>query len=251
MSLENRQQKILDLLKEHQRLTVLQLADFMAVSQETVRRDLNHLAADGVIDKFHGGASLRASRNAESAFNARLHENSRAKQKIARAAAALFSPGDSLFVDTGTTTLFFARALAEKRGLTIITNSLQIASALRLSDNRIFLIGGDYLPDAEETAGVLAIEQINRFNAEHAIITVGALGPEGAMDYLLEEAEIARAMVARARRLTVLADLSKFGQRALFPVFPLARIDRLVSDASADHEICREIQQGGGQLIEV
>ena len=149
---------------------------------------------------------------------------------IACQAASLFSPGDSIFIDTGTTTLFFARALSSVPRLTIVTNSLQIARAVGRSGNRVFMIGGEYHPDAEENLGVLALEQVTRFNAEHAVITVGALSTDGAMDFSIEEAEMARAMVKQARYLTVIADSSKLGKRAMFQIFPLSRIDRLVID---------------------
>ncbi|PXB92111.1 DeoR/GlpR transcriptional regulator, partial [Pseudomonas aeruginosa] len=118
------------------------------------------------------------------------------------------------------TTLLFARELARQSHLTVITNSLLIAGSVGASGNRAFMIGGEYRPESEQNVGALAIEQIARFNAEHAVITVGALNGDGAMDFSIEEAEIARAMIAQARQLTVIADSSMLGRRALFQVFP-------------------------------
>ncbi|MBN0840655.1 DeoR/GlpR transcriptional regulator, partial [Pseudomonas aeruginosa] len=93
-------------------------------------------------------------------------------------------------IDTGTTTLLFARELARQSHLTVISNSLLIAGSVGASGNRAFMIGGEYRPESEQTVGALAIEQIARFNAEHAVITIGALNGDGAMDFSIEEAEI-------------------------------------------------------------
>lgn len=225
-----RRHQILELLRQRERVSVEELARAMATSQETIRRDLTELAENGLVTKFHGGAALPPSGEHENAFQTRMNEFPQQKRDIARYAAGLFNPGDSIFIDTGTTTLFFARELAQLSRITVITNSLGIAAAVGASGNRVFIIGGEFRPDSEQNAGTLALEQITRFNAEHAVITIGALNEDGAMDFSIEEAEVARAMVAQVRQLTVIADASKLERRGLFKVFPLERIDRLVID---------------------
>ena len=85
------------------------------------------------------------------------------------------------------------------------------------------------------------MEQIARFNAEHAVVTIGALSADGAFDFSIEEAEITRAMIARTRYLTVIADSSKLGKRALFQVFPLERIDRLIIDRKPMGELAKAL----------
>ncbi|SPZ10282.1 putative transcriptional regulator [Pseudomonas aeruginosa] len=132
----------------------------------------------------------------------------------------------------------------------MITNSLLIAGSVGASGNRAFMIGGEYRPESEQNVGALAIEQIARFNAEHAVITVGALNGDGAMDFSIEEAEIARAMIAQARQLTVIADSSKLGRRALFQVFPLSRINRLVVDRKPTGELWEALQQARVEVHE-
>ncbi|GHB21539.1 DeoR/GlpR family DNA-binding transcription regulator [Salinicola rhizosphaerae] len=244
----DRHQRIMDTLRMRERASVSELADIMQASQETIRRDLNALADQGLLEKFHGGASLPPAGDRENAFQTRLHEHASEKQMIARHAASLFRAGDSLFIDTGTTTLMFARALAGKQPMTIITNSLQIAGTLGSTGHRVFTIGGEYHADADENLGTLALDQIRRFNAEHAVITVGALDRDGAMDFSLEEADVARAMVAQASSLTVIADGSKLDRRALFQIFPLARIDRLVVDRAPTPELARALDEAGVEL---
>lgn len=232
MNALDRRQRILEWLRVNRRVTVAWLAEQTGASHETIRRDLSGLAAEGLLEKFHGGAAMPGNPAYENTFATRLYEQTEAKTTIAAAAAELFVPGDSLFVDTGTTTLFFARALAGCHGLTVITNCVRIAQTLGESDNRVFLIGGEYEADAQEAVGTFAQEQIARFNAGHVVITAGALDTGGVMDFSLAEADVARAMIAQAGSVTVLADSSKLGQRALFKVISLTGIDRLVLDVT-------------------
>lgn len=94
------------------------------------------------------------------------------------------------------------------------------------------------------------MEQIARFNAEHAVVTIGALSADGAFDFSIEEAEITRAMIARTRYLTVIADSSKMGKRALFQVFPLERIDRLIIDRKPMGELAKALAQAQVEVLE-
>lgn len=132
----------------------------------------------------------------------------------------------------------------------MITNSLLIAASIGASGNRVFMIGGEYRPDSEQNTGALAMEQIARFNAEHAVVTIGALSADGAFDFSIEEAEITRAMIARTRYLTVIADSSKMGKRALFQVFPLDRIDRLIIDRKPMGELAKALAQARVEVLE-
>jgi DeoR family glycerol-3-phosphate regulon repressor len=249
MRANERQQRILEFLRNQERVSVAELAEKYAASQETIRRDLTALADRGLVNKYHGGASLSMVSEDENAFLARMHEHVNEKKMIACQAARLFSPGDSIFIDTGTTTLFFARALSSVSRLTVVTNSLQIARAVGRSGSRVFMIGGEYHPDAEENLGALALEQVSRFNADHAVITVGALSTDGAMDFSIEEAEMARAMVKQARYLTVIADSSKLGKRAMFQIFPLSRIDRLVINRLPTGPLMEALKEAQVEII--
>ena len=245
-----RHQHILELLRQRERISVDELARTLSTSQETIRRDLTVLADDGQVTKFHGGASLPPRGEHENAFQTRMNEFSQEKRAVARYAAALYASGDSILIDTGTTTLFFARELAKLSRITVITNSLLIAGSIGASGNRVFMIGGEYRPESEQNIGALAMEQISRFNAEHAVVTIGALSADGAFDFSIEEAEITRAMIARTRYLTVIADSSKMGKRALFQVFPLKRIDRLIIDRKPVGELARALAEAHVEVHE-
>ncbi|NIF24777.1 DeoR/GlpR transcriptional regulator [Pantoea sp. Tr-811] len=246
-----RRQHILELLRQRERISVEELARSLSTSQETIRRDLTVLSEEGQVTKYHGGASLPPRGEHENAFQTRMNEFSAEKRMVARYAAGLYSPGDSILIDTGTTTLFFARELAKMSRITVITNSLMIAESIGASGNRVFMIGGEYRPESAQNTGALAMEQIARFNAEHAVVTIGALSSDGAFDFSIEEAEITRAMIARTRYLTVIADSSKMGKRALFQVFPLDRIDRLIIDRKPVGELAKALAEAHVEVHEV
>lgn len=249
-----RHEEIIRLVTRRGEVSVDQLADELEVSRETIRRDLVGLDELGRLQKFHGGAKLRSIAateiGGEGPFAARMAENLSAKRKIAKAAASLLSPGDSLFIDTGTTTVLFAEAIAGLSGLTVITNSIRIASLVSAGgDNKVFLIGGAFSMDASETVGSLAVEQIARFRARHAFLTVGALDGTGLLDFDEAETQIARAMIERVETVTVLADASKFNKRGIFEVTGWEHVSRLVTDAEPPENIAQAMEASGASTL--
>ena len=222
---------IVDTVTQRGRVSVEELSRLFAVSHETIRRDLVSLDRSRLLRRFHGGAAA-LSADQEGPFSLRMTDHVHEKRRIARRAAKLFASGDSLFVDTGSTTLAFADELARIAGLTVITNSERIAAAAsRATGSDILLIGGAYRAEARECLGALAVEQIRRLHAQHCVLTVAALDThKGAMDFDIAEAEVARAMIERSDRVTILCDGSKFERRALMEVCDLTAIDRLVTD---------------------
>ena len=249
-----RRERIVQMVRERERITVDALADVLGTSKETIRRDLTDLAERGLVRKFHGGATLIEPRpfepNVEGLFTARLLENAEAKRAIARCAIRLFEPGDTLFVDTGTTTLLFAEELAQASGFTVITNSAAIAAlATRGDANSTFLIGGEYRADGNENLGPLAVEQIGRFHAIHAVLTVGSVETSGFLDFDVKEAEVARAMIAQARSITVLADRSKFGRGGLIKIAPLSAVAGVVTKSEPPGEIASALKEAGVTVV--
>jgi DeoR family glycerol-3-phosphate regulon repressor len=215
------------------RCTVDELARAFDVSVETVRRDLSRLAADGFVQKIHG-AAVHARLAEEGSFRERMAEDAAAKRAIAEALPAQVSPGETVFMDTGSTTLAAARALASVPQLTVITNSCAVAEALAPApEGRVFLLGGAFRAANGQTVGPLTVEDVGRFRADAAILTVSGLDAEaGAMDADVEEAAVARAMIAAARRTIVLAASSKFGRRAGHLVCRHGGIDVLICDTA-------------------
>ncbi len=248
-----RQDEIVRLVHRSGEISVDDLAERLNVSRETVRRDLSNLDAVGRLRKFHGGARVRSQNtsepSAEGPFALRLADNPAPKRQIAYTAASLLSPGDAVFIDTGTTTLMLAEALVDLPSLVVITNSCRIAATVAANpDHRIFLIGGAYGADAGQSLGHLAVEQIRKFRARHAFLTVGAVDENGVMDFDAQETEIAQAMIERCDMVTVLADSSKIGKRGIFEVAPWSNIDRLVTDQSIGQHLENVLR---GENVEV
>lgn len=257
MDTQERHDRIVAFLHDQRSVTVDKLAQSLGASRETIRRDLSRLAERGLLRKVHGGAVLNEICG-EGSFTTRLTEARAAKRQIARRAAELFAPGDSLFIDNGTTTLAFAEELARIEGLTIVTNGTLIAAAITRAQtarepktrSRVFLIGGAFAEDGEETVGPLAMEQMRRFHAQHAVLTIGALDARrGILDHNIDEAEIARSMIAQADKVTIIADGSKLGRTAMFEVCPLQELDRLVTDTQPSSALASALAEAGVEII--
>ncbi|HHN73492.1 MAG TPA: DeoR/GlpR transcriptional regulator [Thermopetrobacter sp.] len=232
MTPEERRKRIVAMVRQRGRASVEELARTLSASRETIRRDLTALASRGLIQKFHGGAAMPVG---EGPFRVRMTEQAEQKARIAQAAARLVTPGETLFIDTGSTTIYFAEELAHVANLTVFTNSTEVAHIIARAGNgsQAFVLGGLYNPDNRQTVGAVALEQIRGLHARYAFLTVGAINAKnGATDFNLEEASIARAMLDQADRLIVLADSSKLGRAATFQVCALERIDTLVTDGA-------------------
>lgn len=232
MKPHERQPQIEAIIRREGEVSVEMLAARFDVSAETIRRDLGLLAERGRVQKVHGGAR-RPLLVAEPSFGEREVVSAAEKAQIGRRLADAVIPGETLFVDTGSTTLAAAEPLAAIPGLTVITNSCRLAERLAQagSDAVIHLLGGRYGADNAQTTGSAAIEQIALFRADRAVVTVAAFDPqEGAMDASLDEAQVARAMIRHARAVTVLADATKFGRHAAYAVCGTEEIDLVISD---------------------
>ena len=251
MTPAKRRGEIVQIVQSAGRATVEDLAIHLGASRETIRRDLTDLARQGKVEKFHGGAMI-PSAGVEGPFRDRMTENAAAKVRIAAAAEALFSAGESLLVDTGSTTVFLAEILSNISGLTIVTNSAEIARIVSLgpAGNKVFLIGGEFSGDNSETLGSLAVSQIRSFRAHHVVLTIGALDARtGAMDFNIEEAQIARTMIEQAERVTILVDSTKFDRIASFEVCATDRIDTLVCDQKPQGQLLDALEAQGVHIV--
>lgn len=247
MKPKQRQQLIQELIIARGEASVDELAEHFGVSAETIRRDLGVLNTLGVIKKIHGGAA-RVRLHSEKSFHERMSERTAEKHVIAEKVAQLIEPNETVFLDTGSSTLICAEVLGAIEGLTVVTNSVMIAQTSGASSKgaKAFLLGGCFAADNSETVGPLVIEQIQRFQADTAVITVAAFDAEiGAMDSDFDEAQVARAMISRARRTIVLADSSKLGRIAAFNVAKTEDIDVLVSGSDVGTGFAAAIKTKG------
>nr|WP_316656214.1 DeoR/GlpR family DNA-binding transcription regulator [uncultured Gellertiella sp.] len=243
------------MLRREGRVTVNALAGALAISKETIRRDLSELEGLRQLRKVHGGATLPEPGlypfGAESPFQARMGEQSEAKRAIARAAMSLLRPGDTLFVDTGSTTVLVAEELSRMKDLTVITNSGLVAGlAARGEGARVIHLGGDFRADGAETLGTTTVEQIERYQVSHAIITVAGLTELGGQDVDPAEADVARAMSKRARQVIIVADSSKFYRGAPYTAVDMGRIDVLVCETLPEGALRTALEASGVELLE-
>lgn len=246
MTHSRRHGDIIRLLQQDGTVSIADLARKLDVSLETVRRDIRPLTASGAVVKMHGAVAL-PSVVGEAPFEKRMRENSAAKKAIATAMASTIRDGDSIMLDTGTTTSYLARELLGHRRLTVVTNSSDIARTLStVNDNRVYMAGGELRSDNGAAFGVSAIEFISRFSVGHAVITTGAVDATiGVMDYDLEEAEFARAVVSRGKRAVVVTDHSKFGRQGLVRVCPFDALTDFFTDRAPPRDLSAALKAAG------
>jgi DeoR family glycerol-3-phosphate regulon repressor len=237
---------ILRLIRDRGTLAVSELAGELGVSEETIRRDVRPLAQAGEVVKLHGAIALPHDVG-EAPFERRLRENAEAKRAIARRAARLIADGDSLMLDTGTTTSILARELLRKRNLTVVTNSSDIARTLAtVNGNRVYMAGGELNGDNGAAFGASAVQFVSSFQVHHTFISIGAMDTiAGLTDSFLDEAEFARMLLSRAEKRYVLTDSSKFGRRALIKVCEFGGIDTLVTERAPPEDLAAALSSAG------
>lgn len=228
-----RQRAIVDLVRDEDVTRVVDLAGRLGVSDETIRRNVKALVEHGLLTRSHGAVEL-AGAAAEPPFRRRMRVNAAAKRALAATVGGLVQDGQTVMIDTGSTTAFIAQALTQRRGLTVITNSLEIARHL-LGQNgaRVYLAGGELRPDLAAAVGSQAEDFIRRFRADVAILSIGGVDARaGFTDFDLEEARIARAMIESCEQTIVAGDSSKFGRRAPVSVCDASEVKAVVIEAA-------------------
>lgn len=226
-----------------------QLALDLAVDQSTIRRDLDALARAGQLQRVHGGASL-ASGSVDLPYTMKQHEQLAQKEAIATAACALVGDGDTIILDSGTTTYQLARALRARHGLTVITNDVRIGHLLASSPGlRLVVTGGELLGGVYTLIGAQAVEFVRGLSVTWTFLGADAVSASGGITNTnLIEVPLKRAMLVAAEHPIVLADSSKFGNRALARVADIAEVEAIITDDELAEE---EAQAYGGRVRRV
>lgn len=230
-------------------LRVAELAARMGVSTETIRRDLDELTEQRLINRTYGGAVR--SPGAEPAVGERHGLLVAERERIARAASARIKPGAMVMIGSGATTTHVARRIAiDHRRLTVVTHSFSVATVLALNPTiDVLMAPGRYLASEGAMVGALTTRFFGDYAADVAIVGASGLTSEGATDAMVEEAAVYGTIVSRAAEVLMVADRSKFDQ-----VFPARfaswrEIGTLVSDAKPDGTLAETIKRHGVELV--
>jgi DeoR family transcriptional regulator, aga operon transcriptional repressor len=252
---------LLELLTNSGRVTVEDASSRLNVSQATIRRDFDQLAQQQMITRTRGGAVANGV-SYDLPLRYKTAKHSAEKQRIGAAAAALVSPGMVVAINGGTTTTEVARALAMRpelaatpdgAQLTVVTNALNIANELLVrSKMKIVVTGGVVRPQSFELVGPLAGGILREVTLDIALLGVDALDVTlGAAAHHEGEAAMNNLMVARARRVVIIADSSKLGMHAFARICPIERVDTLVTDAGATDEVVSSFEAAGLTIVRV
>jgi DeoR/GlpR family transcriptional regulator of sugar metabolism len=247
---QSRQTAILTFLRQEKKATVAQLADKFAASEATIRRDLTKLEQQGHLVKTYGGALISTSTRFEFSYNERLSKNVREKKRIGAYAARMVKPGDSILLDSGTTTLQIALHLKHLEDLTVVTNALPIVQELAPCPGiRLFLPGGSYRPKSQDLVGPTLVNTLSHFAVDLAFLSVDGFHPQyGLSASDTREAEVIQAALTIAKQSIVVADHSKAGKRAFAWICPLDQVDLLLSDSDLDRQVYEEMLQKGVEV---
>ena len=244
MDLLDRHNRIVEEAKRDGRVMVEDLAIRFTVSPQTIRKDLGDLCDAGVLKRIHGGAVFPSGvENME--YESRRQIARAEKEAIGRAAAAIIPNNASLFINIGTTTEAVGRALTDHIGLMVITNNINVANRLRVYPTLEVVIAGGVVRTSDGgIVGEAAVDFINQFKVDYAVIGVSAIDDDGTLlDFDFREVKVAQAIMANARHVILVSDSTKFDRTAPVRIAHVGEVDTFVTDrcpSDAFRAICAE-----------
>lgn len=246
-----RRERIVQSLLDHGRVLVAELSERFGVSAVTIRADLDHLESQGLALRNHGGATLAHAPLPEQDVRQKDRINSTSKESIGVRAAQLVRPGDNIIIDSGSTTLNLARHLHDLREVTVMTNGLNIASALADAEGiSLLLTGGALRRQSLSFHGAQAEACVSAYSFDTLFLGVDGIDLQfGLSTHDEAEARLNHRMVERARKVVVLADASKFGRVALHRIARMDEVDVVIADAALDEGQREGLRQLGVELL--
>lgn len=249
MFAHERQHRIVALLETQQRLGLDELRRAFGVSAATLRRDLTHLQRIGKLVRTHGGVTHASLGAGEPAFERKVRTAAGAKAKIAVAAGQLVPANATLFLDAGTTTLELGRRLLARDDLTIFTNSLPVLNERRAGRSSLIAIGGELREISRAFVGSLAMDWLKHLRFDYTFVGASGLDAgDGASTTELMEAAIKKEAIARARRVVLLADASKWDKAAPIRFGAWKEFSDLVTDGSPARRDREALRRAGVEL---
>ncbi|WP_290786522.1 DeoR/GlpR family transcriptional regulator [Halomonas sp.] len=240
MNQQQRQEAIVDLVRRQGYASIEQLTEHFTVTPQTIRRDLNALAEEGLIRRVHGGAGLESS-TVNTAYSTRKTLNLDAKQRIAAMLARHIPDGSSLFINIGTSNEVVAEALLEHRDLEVITNNLNVAAILQhKEDFNVIIAGGQVRSRDGGIIGEATIDFINQFKVDYGIIGISGIDEDGSLlEFDYQEVRVAQAIIRNSRQVYLAADHSKFHRNPSVRQGNVSQIGALFTDRRPPQAICQ------------
>lgn len=244
-----RRDHLLGLLARQGKIVAKDVAADLGISEDSVRRDLRDLAAEGLCQRVYGGALPVSPAVAD--YRARQTVAPDGKRKVAAVAAGLVRPGTAVILDGGTTALAVARALPRDLACTVITHSPAIAAALLDHPQaELFLLGGRVFKHSAVTCGAAAVEAAQNVSADLCLLGVTGVHPEaGLTTGDAEEAAMKRALSARAADTYILASSEKIGTASRFRVLPWEKVTGLITDADPHAPVIEQLKTLGATIL--
>jgi DeoR/GlpR family transcriptional regulator of sugar metabolism len=238
--------RIRKLVRQHRRMTFAEVQKHIAVSPATLRRDLSELEEAGDLIRVHGGILDPAYARAEVSFDERMMRQRAAKLGIAQAAAALVPPGATVLVDAGSTCLEAGRALLGRSDVKLITHSVALLQAALLGEADVICLGGELRKVSGALTGGAALGALGAIHADIAFIGASGLEPDGGVSTTdLSETEVKRALLARAKRKVLLADLSKWRNPSTVRFAAWSEFDDWIVDRLPPRAELAAVKKGG------
>ncbi|MEV7940191.1 DeoR/GlpR family DNA-binding transcription regulator [Kitasatospora sp. NPDC088264] len=244
-----RRDHLLGLLAREGKIVAKDVAADLGISEDSVRRDLRDLAAEGLCQRVYGGALPVSPAVVD--YAARQSVAPDGKRKVASAAAALVRPGNTLILDGGTTALAVAHALPQHLACTVITHSPTIAAALLDHPQaELFLLGGRIFKHSAVACGAAAVEAAQNISADLCLLGVTGVHPEAGLTTAdAEEAAMKRALAARAADTYILASSEKIGTASRFRVLPWEKVSGLITDADPHDAVVEQLKALGLEVL--
>jgi DeoR family fructose operon transcriptional repressor len=245
-----RQNRILEILHEKGSVRVASLSEEFDVSEITIRRDLDHLEGQHLLERTHGGAVQSRHMRVEPLYTEKYWEELEAKQRIGEAAAALVGAGEALFINSGSTTLQIFQHLGGK-GVRVTTSNAGAVAECQDLDVDLLLTGGSYRRQSHSFVGPIARQALRQLCASRTFIGVDGISLKyGLTTPSLEEAEVARAMIDHTNGdVVIVADHTKAGRVADCITAPLDKVDVIVTDAAFDLDYRKQLEEQGIRVI--
>ena len=248
--IEERRRRICELLKEEGRVTVDSLAARFGTSQVTIRADLSMLETAGALTRTHGGALSVP--EADQSLNVKQLQHHAEKVRIAEAAADLIRDGETIILDSGTTTAEIARRIRtlSLKSVNVITNALNIAALLiDVPSVRLIVPGGILRRESNSLSGPMAEAALGTLQANRLYLGADGVDPQiGVMTPHLAEAELNAKMIAISREVVVVADASKFTRRNISLIARVEQVNMLITDRAAPTEAVEQLRQRGVEV---